>query len=145
MTVISNSAAQTEAVGAKLAACLQPGDVVAFTGGLGMGKTALTRGLARALGVEDPVTSPTYTIVNEYEGRMPLFHFDLYRLHDIDELEDIGWGDYLQRGGVCCLEWSENVPEVREGAVTVTIERGEHDDQRIITIEGVHDHADFGV
>ena len=104
MTRTTNSPAETEAVGQMLAARLQPGDVVAFRGGLGAGKTAFVRGLARGLGICEPVTSPTYTIVNEYEGRLPLFHFDLYRLDGIEALEDIGWEDYLARGGVCCLE-----------------------------------------
>jgi len=135
MVLITNSAAETEQIGENLAAELHPGDIIAFCGGLGMGKTAFTRGLARGLGIEYPVTSPTYTIVNEYEGRLPLFHFDLYRLSCLEELEDIGWEDYLSRGGICCLEWSENVPEVREQAIVVQIERGENDSQRIITIE----------
>ena len=135
MVLTTNSAAETEQAGERLAAELKPGDVIAFQGGLGMGKTAFTRGLARGLGIAYPVTSPTYTIVNEYEGRLPLFHFDLYRLSSLEELEDIGWEDYLARGGVCCVEWSENVPEIREGAVVVTIERGETDLQRNITIE----------
>ena len=135
MVFTTHNAAETEHLGEQLAAELQPGDVIAFSGGLGMGKTAFTRGLALGLGVEYAVTSPTYTIVNEYQGRMPLFHFDLYRLSCYEELEDIGWEDYLSRGGLCCLEWSENVPEVREGAIVVSIERGAEDDQRIIKIE----------
>ncbi len=135
MTIFTNSTAETEAAGESLGAQLHPGDVIAFCGGLGMGKTAFTRGLARGLGVQYPVTSPTYTIVNEYEGRIPLFHFDLYRLESFEELEDIGWEDYLSRGGVCCLEWSENIPEVRENAIIITIERGKSDDQRKLTIE----------
>ena len=100
MEYISNSPAETEALGEALAARLTAGTVVAFTGDLGAGKTAFTRGLARGLGVPDRVTSPTFTIVNEYEGgRLPLFHFDMYRLGSSDELFDIGWEDYLARGG----------------------------------------------
>ena len=100
MTYITNSPAETEAVGEKLAALLQPGAIIAYTGDLGAGKTAFTRGLARGLGCRDCVTSPTYTIVNEYlSGRMPLFHFDMYRLASSDDLWDIGWEDYLDRGG----------------------------------------------
>ena len=92
MEYISNSPAETEALGEALAARLTAGTVVAFTGDLGAGKTAFTRGLARGLGVPDRVTSPTFTIVNEYEGgRLPLFHFDMYRLGSSDELFDIGW------------------------------------------------------
>ena len=144
MTRTTNSPAETEAVGQMLAARLQPGDVVAFRGGLGAGKTAFVRGLARGLGICEPVTSPTYTIVNEYEGRLPLFHFDLYRLDGIEALEDIGWEDYLARGGVCCLEWSENAPEAAKHAWIVTISRGGTDQQRIIEINRGDGHADIG-
>ena len=128
--------AETEAVGETLAAALGPGAVVAFTGDLGAGKTAFVRGLARGLGIGERVTSPTFTIVNEYEGgRLPLFHFDMYCLSSSDELFDIGWEDYLARGGVCAVEWSENVDDALEGAVIrVDIRRGESDGERIITV-----------
>lgn len=140
MEYISNSPAETEALGEALAARLTAGTVVAFTGDLGAGKTAFTRGLARGLGVPDRVTSPTFTIVNEYlGGRLPLFHFDMYRLPDSDALFDIGWEDYLDRGGVCAVEWSEQVEDaLPEDTVTVSLAR--HPDQeswRIITIKGV--------
>ncbi len=137
MEVVSNSPAETELLGERLAARLEPGAVIAFTGDLGAGKTAFTRGLARGLGVTERVTSPTFTIVNEYEGRIPLFHFDMYRLGGEDELFDIGWEDYLARGGVCAVEWSENIAGALEDCLRVDIRRGGHDDQRIITIEGV--------
>ena len=131
----TSSEAGTEALGEQLAAALKPGTVIAFTGDLGAGKTAFTRGLARGLGVTGRVTSPTFTIVNEYEGgRLPLFHFDMYRLGSAEELFDIGWEDYLRRGGVCAVEWSERVAEALEGAVRVDIRRGETDGERIITI-----------
>ncbi len=137
MQYTTNSPAQTEAVGQALGAVLTPGTVIAYEGDLGAGKTAFTRGLARGLGATDPITSPTYTIVNEYlSGRMPLFHFDMYRLSCADDLWDIGWEDYLQRGGVCAVEWSENVSEAMEGAVRVRIEKTE-ENSRKITIEGV--------
>ena len=136
MEFTTNSAKETEALGAALAARLQPGTVIAYLGDLGAGKTAFTRGLARGLGATEPVTSPTYTIVNEYlSGRIPLFHFDMYRLSCADELWDIGWEDYLERGGVCAVEWSENVAEAMENAITVRIEKtGE--ETRLITLEG---------
>ena len=132
--------AETEALGARLAAVLTPGAVVAYRGGLGMGKTAFTRGLARGLGYKGRVTSPTFTIVNEYEGgRLPLFHFDMYRLEGADALFDIGWEDYLDRGGVCAVEWSELAEEaLPPETVFVTIARSpEADNSRVITIEGV--------
>ena len=136
MQYITNSPAQTEAVGAALGKILSPGTVLAYRGDLGAGKTAFTRGLARGLGCTDMVTSPTYTIVNEYlSGRIPLFHFDMYRLASSEDLWDIGWEDYLDRGGICAVEWSENVEDAMENAVSVTIEKlGE--DTRRITIEG---------
>ena len=132
----TNSPEETEAIGQLIASRLQPGTIIAFEGDLGAGKTAFTRGLARGLGIFDPVTSPTYTIVNEYlSGRLPLFHFDMYRLHSADDLFDIGWDDYLERGGVCAVEWSENVAEAMEDPITVTIEKtGE--ESRKITITG---------
>ena len=105
-----------------------------------MGKTAFTRGLARGLGYKGRVTSPTFTIVNEYEGgRLPLFHFDMYRLEGADALFDIGWEDYLDRGGVCAVEWSELTEEaLPPETVFVTIARSpEGENARVITIEGV--------
>ena len=136
MEFITNSPMETEAIGARLAEQLKPGAVIAYKGDLGAGKTAFTRGLARGLGINDPVTSPTYTIVNEYlAGRLPLFHFDMYRLHSADDLFDIGWDDYLERGGICAVEWSENVAEAMENPITVTSEKlGE--ESRKITITG---------
>ena len=138
MEILSHSEAETEAAGERLGASLSPGTVLAYRGGLGMGKTAFTRGLARGLGCTGRVTSPTFTIVNEYEGRIPLFHFDMYRLPDSDALFDIGWDDYLDRGGVCAVEWSEQVDDaLPEDSIYVTISRHpDHDDWRIITVEG---------
>ena len=139
MDYLTHNEAETEALGARLAAVLTPGTVVAYRGGLGMGKTAFTRGLARGLGYAGRVTSPTFTIVNEYEGgRLPLFHFDMYRLADAEELFDIGWEDYLDRGGVCAVEWSEQVSEaLPEGSILVALSRRREDPAwRAITIEG---------
>jgi len=108
MQYFTNSAEETERLGQRLGETLRGGEVVAYLGELGAGKTAFTRGLARGLGISMRVTSPTYTIVNEYTGgRLPLFHFDMYRLGSEEELFDIGWEDYLARGGVCAVEWSE--------------------------------------
>lgn len=140
MEYLSHNEIETEALGARLAAALSPGAVVAYQGGLGMGKTAFTRGLASGLGYSGRVTSPTFTIVNEYEGgRLPLFHFDMYRLADADALFDIGWEDYLDRGGVCAVEWSEQVADALPAdTIYITITRcPEQDSWRTITIEGV--------
>mgnify|MGYP003290395162 CR=1 FL=1 len=145
MEFITNSPAETERIGAFLAEKLQPGMVIAYRGDLGAGKTAFTRGIAKGLGCRDCVTSPTYTIVNEYlSGRMPLFHFDMYRLASADDLWDIGWEDYLDRGGICAVEWSENVEEALERFVLVNIEKI-GDESRRITIEGGDLLADLGL
>ncbi len=138
MEYTTNSEAETEALGERLGRVLRPGTVVAYTGDLGAGKTAFTRGLARGLGCPERVTSPTYTVVNEYEGgRLPLFHFDMYRLGGPEELYGIGWEDYLARGGVCAVEWSENVSEALEAdAVRVDLRRGGTENQRHIVIRG---------
>ena len=138
MEFLTYSPEETEAVGAALAKRLEPGTVIAYEGGLGMGKTAFTRGLAKGLGYTGRVTSPTFTIVNEYDGPTPLFHFDMYRLPDADALFDIGWEDYLDRGGICAVEWSEQVAEaLPPDTVRVSIARcPDHEDWRSITIEG---------
>ena len=138
MEYLSHNTEETEALGQQLAERLRPGDVIAYLGDLGAGKTAFTRGLARGLGCTGRVTSPTFTIVNEYDGPIPLFHFDMYRLGDADELFDIGWDEYLSRGGVCAVEWSERITEeIPADAITVTICRcEENDDWRRITVEG---------
>ena len=145
MQYITNSPAETEAIGAALGKIIPPGTVIAYRGDLGAGKTAFTRGLARGLGCSEIVTSPTYTIVNEYlGGRIPLFHFDMYRLRSSDDLFDIGWDDYLDRGGVCAVEWSENVDDAMEDALYITIEKlGE--DSRRITLEGGDGLADLSL
>ena len=141
----TNSPAETERIGAALGKILKPGTILAYRGDLGAGKTAFTRGLAKGLGCGEIVTSPTYTIVNEYlSGRIPLFHFDMYRLASSDDLWDIGWEDYLDRGGVCAVEWSENVSDAMEDAVFITIHKtGE--DSRVIEIEGGEELADLSL
>lgn len=140
----TNHAEQTEALGSALAGQLRPGDIVAFFGDLGAGKTAFVRGLARGLGIREAVTSPTYTVVNEYtSGRIPLFHFDLFRLSGPDDLFDIGWEDYLERGGVCAVEWSERAETLLGGAIRVTIRMADGIDRREITIGG--NHADISL
>ena len=136
MEFFTNSPEETEQLGCALGKLLSAGTVLAYEGDLGAGKTAFTRGLAAGLGCTDMVTSPTYTIVNEYlSGRLPLFHFDMYRLSSSDDLWDIGWEDYLDRGGICAVEWSENVEEAMEDAVRIRIEKLDGDSRRI-TIEG---------
>jgi len=136
MTVITQSPEETEALGYALAGKLRPGAVLAFTGDLGAGKTTLIRGMAKGLGIETLVTSPTYTIVNEYEsGRIPLIHFDMYRLTSAEELFEIGWEDYSLRGAVLAVEWSEHVTEAfGPDTVYIQMEKAGETDRKITII-----------
>ena len=140
---ISDSPEQTRQIAADFAKTLKAGDVVLYEGDLGAGKTAFTKGIGEALSVEDAVTSPTFAIVNEYEGRLPLFHFDLYRLENYDDLYSIGFFDYLTRGGIIAAEWSENIPDLaadlddgKRAVYTVRIEKT-GDNSRRILVSGV--------
>ena len=138
MTFVSTSEKETEALGARLAASLPAGGaVIAMYGELGAGKTAFIRGLGAGLQVKGAVVSPTFTIVNELQGQRELFHFDMYRLGSADELFDIGWEDYLSRGGVCAVEWSENVEDAFDGSEIRVRIRKTGDNSREITVEGV--------
>ena len=133
MTVYTKGEVETEEVGARLAASLPNGAVVALYGGLGVGKTAFVRGMARGLGIRARVSSPTFTIVNEYLGLRELYHFDMYRLSSAEELFGIGWEDYLSRGGICAVEWSENVAEAFDGnEISVRIDRLSDNERRIV-------------
>lgn len=134
---ITNNADETTELGRKLGQSLKGGTVVAFFGGLGMGKTAFTRGLAKALCVKEEVSSPTFAIVNDYGGNPPLYHFDMYRVETWDDLYASGFFDFYEAGGILAVEWSENIENaLPENTIRVQIERGEHDNQRIITIDG---------
>ena len=136
---ITSSAAATEALAERLAGQLRGGEVIAFVGGMGMGKTCFTHGLAAGLGI-DPgeVSSPTFALVNEYRGgRLPLFHFDMYRVESFDALYSTGFFDYLDQGGVVAVEWSENIAgALPEECIRITFERLD-ETSRAITIEGV--------
>ena len=136
-TYITNSPEETEELGFKLAKSLKGGEVVAFRGGLGMGKTCFTRGLARGLGFKGDVTSPTFALINEYiGGRLPLYHFDMYRISGWEDLYSTGFFDYIEQGGVIAAEWSENIENaLPESTVTVTFVRL-GDNKREITVNG---------
>jgi len=137
MEYISRNEMETEALGASFGEKIADGSVVAMYGDLGAGKTAFVRGMAKGMGIASRVSSPTFTIVNEYIGERELFHFDMYRLGSADELFDIGWEDYLAREGVCVVEWSENVNDAYDGTeIEVTINKLS-DTERKITIKGV--------
>ena len=134
---ITNNVNETELLGEKLAKTLKGGTVVAFFGGLGMGKTAFTRGLARGLKAVRDVSSPTFAIVNDYGGEPPLYHFDMYRVESWDDLYSSGFFDFYENGGILAVEWSENIENaLPENTIRVEFQRGEHDTQRIITITG---------
>ena len=136
MVYITNSELETEVLGAEFGQKIPDGSVVAFYGELGSGKTAFIRGMARGMGIDAMVNSPTFTIVNEYVGARSLFHFDMYRLGSADELFDIGWEDYLGRKGVCAVEWSENVEDAFEGDEFTVSFCKTGLESREITIEG---------
>ena len=137
--IVSHSAADTEKAAYEFGKTLKAGDAVLYEGDLGAGKTTFTKGLARALGVDDIVTSPTFALVNEYGGKIPLFHFDLYRIETFDDLYAIGFFDYLERGGIIAAEWSENIPELFEelndgkrAVYSVRIEKTGDDERKIL-------------
>jgi tRNA threonylcarbamoyladenosine biosynthesis protein TsaE len=112
MTRISFDAEETQTIAAEIAHQLVPGSVLSLIGDLGAGKTEFVKGLAKGLGIEDPVTSPTFTLVHEYRGgRLTLYHLDLYRLISEKELDEIGFDDCLSAGGVCAIEWGNKYPE----------------------------------
>lgn len=140
MIIVSSSEADTERAGEAVARSLPNGSVVALYGDLGAGKTAFVRGMARGMGITARVSSPTFTIVNEYAGNgRELLHFDMYRLGGADELFDIGWDDYLARGAVCAVEWSENVEDIFDGSEVVVHIRKLSDAQREIEVKGGYD------
>lgn len=137
-TFVSHSEAETEELGASFAKTLKDGAVVAMYGELGAGKTAFVRGMARGMGLSCRVSSPTFTIVNEYIGERELIHFDMYRLSGSDELFDIGWEDYLARGAVCVVEWSENVEDAFFGdEAVVKIEKLSDTERAVSITEGL--------
>ena len=134
----TTSPRETELLGERLAQQLKGGEVLALFGGMGMGKTAFTRGLAHGLDVPEPVSSPTFALVNEYAGRLPLYHFDMYRVTSWDDLYSTGFFDYLETGGVLVIEWSENIEEaLPENTVKIIFKRGNGENDREIEIEGL--------
>ncbi len=136
-TFFTNNPAETHALGKALGAALHRGDVVAFFGGLGMGKTAFTRGIAEGMGLDAQVSSPTFAIVNVYSGSPMLCHFDMYRIDGWDDLCTTGFFEYLEDDAVLAVEWSENIENVLpENAFFVNISKGETDESRIFEIEG---------
>lgn len=135
--IISKSTDDTERIGEQIAKKLCGNEIIALFGGLGMGKTAFTRGLCRGLGVNDGVSSPTFALVNEYHGKHNIYHFDMYRVTSWDDLYSTGFFDYLDKG-ILVIEWSENIEgALPENAIRINISMGNSDDERIFEIEGV--------
>ena len=141
----TNSVEETEALAERIAKKLSTPVVIAFFGGLGMGKTAFTKGLAKGLGIDCDVTSPTFALVHEYLGKnVTLYHFDMYRVETWDDLYSTGFFDYYQKGCVIACEWSENIENaLPENTVRIYIERGEHENQRNFRIEGFGEYEEF--
>ena len=135
----TNSEKETFALGQKLGAQASPGDVFTLEGDLGVGKTVFTKGFARGLGIEEPVSSPTFTILQEYDtGRLPFYHFDVYRIGDVEEMDEVGFDDYVYGDGVCIIEWANLIREILpENCRKITIEKDPEKgfDYRKITIE----------
>lgn len=141
MEIVTKSEEDTRLFAQKIAAYLQAGDIILYSGEMGAGKTAFTKGLAEYFGTEEEVTSPTFALVHEYPARVPIFHFDLYRIADYDELYAIGFFDYLDRGGILAVEWSENIPELAdelENVININIQKLSENERRItVTGKGI--------
>lgn len=138
MDIVTSSAAETEELGRKIAGRLLGGEVIALFGGMGMGKTAFTRGLARGLNTPDMVSSPTFALVNEYRGRLTVHHFDMYRVNGWEDLYSTGFFDYLDTDSVLVIEWSENIEAALPGdCIRIAIERGDEENSRIFHVEGM--------
>ena len=141
MIIETKSARDTGALGEFLGRQARPGQIYTLVGDLGVGKTVFTQGFARGLGITEPVSSPTFTIVSEYdEGRLPFYHFDVYRIGDIEEMEEIGYDDYFFGQGICLIEWAELIEEILpESVISITIEKDPEKgfDYRRITIQGL--------
>lgn len=139
MRVVTQSVQETEALGERIASVLSGGEVLALFGSMGMGKTAFTRGLAKGLDIPEGVSSPTFALVHEYAGRIPVYHFDMFRVTSWDDLYSTGFFDYLETDGVLVIEWSENIESVLpETAIQIRITQGESDNQRIFEIKGMN-------
>lgn len=140
---ISKSVADTEALGERLASVLKGTEEIALFGDLGAGKTAFTRGICKGLGITDGVSSPTFALVNAYNGKFPVYHFDMYRITSVDDLFAIGFYDYADNG-VLIIEWSENIEsELEDNAIRIRILKSEDENERIFEIEGLDDYADI--
>lgn len=143
MRIETNSAQETFQLGEKIGKIVKPGDVISLIGDLGVGKTVFTQGLAKGLDIKEPINSPTFTIVQIYEeGRVPFYHFDVYRIGDIEEMDEIGYEDYFYGNGICLIEWANLIEEIlpnniKEITIEKDLEKGF--DYRKITIKGIEE------
>lgn len=141
MIIETFSEQETRSLGEQLASNAKPGSIYTLTGDLGVGKTVFTQGFAKGLGIEEPVNSPTFTIIQEYgDGRLPFYHFDVYRIGNIDEMEEIGYEDYFYGNGVCLIEWANLIEDILPGerfAITIEKDLNRGFDYRKITVEGI--------
>lgn len=140
MKIYLNSIEDTIEFGEKLGKLLKSGDIICLNGDLGAGKTTLSKSIGQGLGVKEYITSPTFTLINEYEGRIPLYHFDVYRLNNYEELEELGAEDYFYGNGVCLIEWAQKIyDDLPENRFEIWISRGEFDDDRYIELKAFGD------
>ena len=140
--VVTKSAAETEALGQRIASVLNGREEIALFGDLGAGKTAFTRGVCKGLGINEGVSSPTFALVNAYQGKYPVYHFDMYRITSIDDLFAVGFYDYIDTG-ILIIEWSENIEsELEDDAIRIRIQKSDDENERIFQIEGLDDYAD---
>jgi len=136
--IITNCEEETIEIGAKIAAKLKVGDIICMKGDLGAGKTTLTKSIAKNLGIEDYVTSPTFTIINEYSGKYPLYHFDVYRIEHPEDMYELGYEEYFYGKGICIIEWANMIEElIPEGSIWIEIDHGTNENERIIIIDGI--------
>lgn len=136
--IISHNEKETQKIGKKIAQMLKKGDIICLEGDLGAGKTFLSKAIAESLGIQEPITSPTYTIVHEYEGDMPLYHFDVYRIADIDEMFELGFDEYIFGEGICIIEWADKIREIIPStSIWINILYGHNNQERIIRINGL--------
>lgn len=143
MEIILNSIEETKEFGIRLGEFLQKGDILCLNGELGAGKTTMTKSIGLGLGVEDYITSPTFALINQYSGRLPVYHFDVYRLENADELYDLGFDEYFYGNGVCIIEWADKIERMlpRE-RIVIDIENGEREGQRLLRISGFGNRFD---
>ena len=136
--IITNGEEETIEIGAKIAAKLKIGDIICMKGDLGAGKTTLTKSIAKNLGIEDYVTSPTFTIINEYRGKYPLYHFDVYRIENPEDMYELGYEEYFYGKGICIIEWANMIEElIPEESIWIEIDHGKTENERIIIINGI--------